>query len=139
MGPIRRLRARLLGAVQSLAERNPAIFERVREAVPEELWRRIRQVGAPVRIPGRGGATGSLDSIEDEDEDGDEDGDGAPFASIVVPVFNQWAHTRLCLASIRRYTLAPAYEIVVCDDGSSDGTPERLAELATRWRALRTV
>lgn len=45
--------------------------------------------------------------------------------SIVIPVFNQLAYTKTCLESIR--SAGGASEIIVVDNGSSDGTPEYLA------------
>lgn len=51
---------------------------------------------------------------------------GRELVSIVVPVWNNLALTRTCLGSLRRYTREP-YEVVVVDNGSTDGTPEYLA------------
>lgn len=45
--------------------------------------------------------------------------------SIVIPVYNNLEMTRECLNSIRQYT--EDYEIIVVDNGSSDGTVEYLA------------
>ena len=54
-------------------------------------------------------------------------------ASIVIPVYNQLAYTRDCLDSIRHCTPQP-HEVIVVDNGSSDGTGECLAELvAEGW------
>lgn len=50
--------------------------------------------------------------------------------SIVIPVFNQLHFTRLCLASLRE-TLQRGTEVIVIDNGSSDGTARYLAEQAT--------
>jgi FkbM family methyltransferase len=49
----------------------------------------------------------------------------APLTSIVVVAHNQLAYTRRCLDSVRRFTDEP-YELIVVDNGSSDGTPEYL-------------
>ena len=46
----------------------------------------------------------------------------APAASIVVPVFNQSAHTVRCLRSIAAHSPAAPVEVIVVDDGSSDDT-----------------
>ncbi|MBM3501196.1 MAG: glycosyltransferase, partial [Armatimonadetes bacterium] len=51
------------------------------------------------------------------------------LASIIIPVWNQLEHTRLCLDSLREHTAYP-HEIIVVDNGSDDGTPECLAEQA---------
>ena len=51
------------------------------------------------------------------------------LTSIVIATHNQLPYTRQCLDSIRRYTDQP-YEIIVVDNGSSDGTPEVLRSMA---------
>jgi GT2 family glycosyltransferase/tetratricopeptide (TPR) repeat protein len=52
----------------------------------------------------------------------------SPFGktSILIPVFNQLECTRRCLESVHRHTHVP-HEIVVIDNGSTDGTSEYLA------------
>lgn len=47
------------------------------------------------------------------------------LTSIVVPAWNQLDFTKACLDSIRRYTPEP-YEIIVVDNGSTDGTGDYL-------------
>jgi N-acetylglucosaminyl-diphospho-decaprenol L-rhamnosyltransferase len=44
---------------------------------------------------------------------------------VVVPVYNGWALTESCLAHLRLQTLA--HTVIVCDNGSTDGTSERVA------------
>jgi len=46
----------------------------------------------------------------------------APRASIVIPVYNQFAHTLACLRAIAAHPPAAAIEILAIDDGSSDET-----------------
>lgn len=53
--------------------------------------------------------------------------DVRPPASIVIPVYKESFLTRVCLASLELADLRGA-EIVVVDNGSSDDTPELLAE-----------
>ncbi len=53
--------------------------------------------------------------------------DDRPQVSIVVPVFNKLALTLECLQSIASAQTALSYEVIVADDGSTDGTAERLA------------
>ena len=48
-----------------------------------------------------------------------------PTASIVIPAWNAWEHTRACLDSLRA-TLGPADQVVVVDNGSTDDTPAGL-------------
>jgi GT2 family glycosyltransferase len=47
--------------------------------------------------------------------------------SIVVPTFNRFDRLRRCIENIRR-NVGTAYEVVVIDGGSTDGTREWLAE-----------
>lgn len=54
----------------------------------------------------------------------------APRATIVIPVYNHFAHTLGCLRAIAAHPPAAAIEIVVVDDGSSDDTPNCLAQVA---------
>ncbi len=49
-----------------------------------------------------------------------------PTATIVIPAWNAWAHTRRCLQSLQP-TLGPEDQVVVVDNGSTDGTREALA------------
>jgi N-acetylglucosaminyl-diphospho-decaprenol L-rhamnosyltransferase len=42
---------------------------------------------------------------------------------VVIPAHNGWELTESCLAHLRRQTVAHA--VIVCDNGSTDGTPER--------------
>jgi GT2 family glycosyltransferase len=49
--------------------------------------------------------------------------------SIVIPVFNQLNFTSVCLASLEA-TLPEGNEIIVIDNGSSDGTGEYLSKLS---------
>ena len=47
---------------------------------------------------------------------------GAPRASIVIPVYNQAAHTLACLRALAEHPPTTACEIIVVDDGSHDET-----------------
>ena len=51
---------------------------------------------------------------------------GNPIVSIIIPVFNNLALTQNCLASIIKNTKEINYEIIVVDNGSTDGTKEYL-------------
>lgn len=55
-----------------------------------------------------------------------------PLASIVVVTFNNLPCTKRCLASVLERTDWPNYELWVVDNGSTDGTPEFLQELAQK-------
>ncbi|HEV8695508.1 MAG TPA: glycosyltransferase [Lysobacter sp.] len=50
-------------------------------------------------------------------------------ASIVIPVFNQFAHTLACLRALAAYPPRAAVEIIVVDDGSSDETEGALRQV----------
>jgi GT2 family glycosyltransferase len=50
----------------------------------------------------------------------------AGLASIIVPCWNQLEFTRHCVNALRRYTRQP-WELVVIDNGSTDGTRDYLA------------
>ncbi len=52
-----------------------------------------------------------------------------PRASIVIPVYNQFAHTLSCLRAIAAYPPECACEVIVVDDGSSDETEGALAQV----------
>jgi GT2 family glycosyltransferase len=55
--------------------------------------------------------------------------------SIVIPVYNHFQDTVVCLESIARWTSGPGFEVIVVDDGSTDKTPE----LLDRVKGLVTI
>jgi len=64
--------------------------------------------------------------------DGGPDGDGRTFEtlSVIVPVFNERTTVAEIIRRIRAVDIPLVVEIVVVDDGSSDGTDKVLAALA---------
>lgn len=52
-----------------------------------------------------------------------------PAASIVIPVYDQFAHTLACLRALAAHPPATPFEIVVVDDGSSDETVSALPRI----------
>jgi GT2 family glycosyltransferase len=62
-----------------------------------------------------------------------------PRASIVVVTFNNLVFTRMCLESVLANTEYPNFEIVVVDNGSTDGTPDYLRALAGRNPQVRVI
>ena len=61
----------------------------------------------------------------------------APTVSFVIPLFNCLALTRACVESLRA-TLPPGlpHEIILVDDGSTDGTREWLASLRAPFQVV---
>lgn len=53
----------------------------------------------------------------------------APRASIVIPVYNQFAHTLTCLRALAAHPPMSPCEIIVVDDGSSDETASALSKI----------
>ena len=56
----------------------------------------------------------------------DGSGDARPAVTIVILAWNAWEHTERCLRSLRP-TLGQKDQVVVVDNGSTDGTREALA------------
>ena len=56
-----------------------------------------------------------------------------PEVTIVIPVYNQFAHTRACLAALAEHPPKVSFEVVVVDDGSSDQTQPQLEQ----WTGVR--
>ncbi len=52
-----------------------------------------------------------------------------PRASIVIPVFNQFAHTLSCLRALQAHPPRVSFEVIVVDDGSSDETATALPQV----------
>jgi ABC-type multidrug transport system fused ATPase/permease subunit/GT2 family glycosyltransferase len=63
---------------------------------------------------------------------------GRPFASIVVPVMDNLAPTRMALESVLANTTVP-YELIVVDNGSDAPTRDYLEALAGRNRQVRLI
>ncbi len=109
LGLIRRgitsLRARGWRATWQRVKRQ---FQRVPQAQRAELYFPAEAPFAPFSVP---------DSA-------------APRASLVIPVYNQAAHTLACLRALAEHPPAAACEILVIDDGSSDLTGEWMAQVS---------
>jgi GT2 family glycosyltransferase len=60
-----------------------------------------------------------------------------PTVHVIIPVFNRLAKTLLCLECLANQTY-PAINIIVVDDGSTDGTAEILASKHPHAKILRT-
>ena len=59
-----------------------------------------------------------------------------PLVSVVVPTYNRADLLRATIDSVLAQTWRPL-ELIVVDDGSTDGTPELLASYGDRLRAIR--
>jgi|GEM_PF-380692 len=62
----------------------------------------------------------------------------AVFLSVIIPSFNRSAVLRKCLEALSRQDCALAeFEVIVVDDGSSDGTGAAVAELSAAGMVVR--
>ena len=59
---------------------------------------------------------------------------GAPYLSVVVPVHNERENLEPLVREVRAALegLGRPWELVLVDDGSTDGSGERMRELATK-------
>src|SRR5581483_8040473 len=63
---------------------------------------------------------------------------GDALASVMILCCNQLPYTRQCLQSVLAHTRAP-YELILVDNGSSDGTAAYLAEVEARSGPARVA
>ncbi|PJA73205.1 hypothetical protein CO151_14545 [bacterium CG_4_9_14_3_um_filter_65_15] len=61
-----------------------------------------------------------------------------PTVSVIIPVYNKLDLTRVCIESLHTHPVEPGFEIIVVDNGSTDGTTEWLREQQEAKR-LRSV
>ena len=93
-----------------------------------ELWRRLSENGrakvrqwSPEAVKER--LVSLLDTLPEPRK---------KLVSIVVLACNQLSYTRKCLESIEQHTATP-YELIVVDNGSTDGTEHYLSDLQRQW------
>ena len=60
------------------------------------------------------------------------------LASIIILCCNELGYTRPCLQSVLQHTRRP-YELILIDNGSSDGTAEHLEELRQRNECVKVI
>ena len=60
----------------------------------------------------------------------------APWLSVIVPMYNAQAYLEQTLRSILSQTFQD-YELLLVDDGSTDGTAELCAQYAAQDRRIR--
>ena len=56
-----------------------------------------------------------------------------PLFSVVIPVYNDWKPLEQCLKSLVLQTNAPAFEVILVDDGSTEAAPERVRQSALKY------
>jgi glycosyltransferase involved in cell wall biosynthesis len=58
-----------------------------------------------------------------------------PLISVIFPTLNRRETVLVCLRALSRQTLgADSFEVIIVDDGSSDGTSEAVLEVAPEWQ-----
>jgi len=64
-----------------------------------------------------------------------------PYLSIVVPLYNEVESVDRLWAALHPVCegLGKSYEVILVDDGSRDGTRDRLRELAAQYKTLRVI
>jgi dolichyl-phosphate beta-glucosyltransferase len=66
----------------------------------------------------------------------------SPQLSVIIPAYNEAGRLPVYLATVRPYLSASFgsnYEVLVIDDGSSDGLSDTLGEIAPEWPQLRVL
>lgn len=63
----------------------------------------------------------------------------APTVSVLIPAYNEEAYIKSCVKSISNQDTSFPYEIVVCDDGSTDQTENILAQMTETIDQLRII
>jgi glycosyltransferase involved in cell wall biosynthesis len=64
---------------------------------------------------------------------GEQDATAQPQFSIVIPVYEDWLPLERCLQSLAKQEGAPAFEVIVVDDGSKGSIPELRHIAADRY------
>lgn len=62
-----------------------------------------------------------------------------PDLSVIVPAYNEQQRLGPTLLRLQTYLKGRKVEVLVVDDGSTDGTANLVATMAKRWNALRLV
>ena len=63
----------------------------------------------------------------------------SPDESVVIVTYDNLVFTRMCLESVLATTCGTNAEVIVIDNGSTDGTPTYLTEMASRFSRLRPI
>jgi GT2 family glycosyltransferase/glycosyltransferase involved in cell wall biosynthesis len=59
-----------------------------------------------------------------------------PIASVIIPVFNNLDYTRQCITSLFAVQETTSFEVIVVNNGSTDGTTEYLEQIGSTVRCL---
>jgi glycosyltransferase involved in cell wall biosynthesis len=62
----------------------------------------------------------------------------SPNVTVIIPAYNCAPYLRAALESVRAQTYRD-FEVILVDDGSTDGTLELANELASSWPAMRVI
>jgi GT2 family glycosyltransferase len=99
----------------AVAEDDPARRERRIALARENTWHaRLQAIGAGIRR-------------------------AHPRATIVVVTYFNLEYTKRCLDSVLANTVYPSFEVIVVDNGSTDGTPEYLTDMEARHPEIRVI
>ncbi len=63
----------------------------------------------------------------------------AKIVSIIIPVFGKIEYTRACIDTVLKNTFFPRYEIIIVDNGSTDGTAKYLTKIKNQHNHIRVV
>ena len=58
-----------------------------------------------------------------------------PCVSVIIPTYNRWPMVREAVDYVLAQTFGD-FELIVVDDGSADGTTQKLSEYSPRVRVL---
>jgi glycosyltransferase involved in cell wall biosynthesis len=61
------------------------------------------------------------------------DPSATPLFSIVIPVYNDWKPLKQCLESLALQMNAPAFEVVLVDDGSTEAVPDGFRQSTPKY------
>ncbi|HVV97795.1 MAG TPA: glycosyltransferase, partial [Rhodanobacteraceae bacterium] len=140
--PLRRWNARLAGVRARLAFHTShvrATLARVRGSLAQRGFAgTLARIVAEVRGKGPARARVTYAPPREDFERFAVPTSATPRVSIVIPVYNKIAYTSACLRSIAEHASAIPFEVVVVDDGSTDRTAERLANV-DGIRAIRNA
>jgi GT2 family glycosyltransferase/glycosyltransferase involved in cell wall biosynthesis len=140
--PLRRWNARLAGARARLAFRTShvrATLARVRGSLAQRGFAgTLARIVGEIRGKGPARARVTYAPPREDFERFAVPTSATPRVSIVIPVYNKIAYTSACLRSIAEHASAIPFEVIVVDDGSTDRTAERLANV-DGIRAIRNA